>query len=112
MFRFLGLSLGPWWLAISLILMVADARSGRSVRNDWYYVCLIGALTSSMWFLAMISHGFIHRHFLYRHLFFAFFLAVLFGAVKVSRYAMDRYKSQHWAWPDRLDPAKPNVPAV
>ena len=89
MFRFLGLSLGPWWLLTVLGTMLWDIAkpdaSNRTFRMDWYIVSLTGILTSSVWILAMANHAGHHRHFLYRHLFFAFFVAVLFGAVRLAR---------------------------
>ncbi len=89
MFRFLGLALGPWWVAITLAAMLRDAiRPGpdaRKFRMDWYRASLTSILTSSVWILAMANHAGHHRHFLYRHLFFAFFVAVLFGAVRLAR---------------------------
>ncbi len=89
MFRFLGLSLGPWWLLTVLGTMLWDiAKPGaanRIFRMDWYIVSLTGILTSSVWILAMANHAGHHRHFLYRHLFFAFFVAVLFGAMRLVR---------------------------
>lgn len=90
MFRFLGLSLGPWWLLITLGLILWDEfntkSADRSPRLDWHFVCVTGVLTSSAWLLAMPDHAAHHRHFLYRHLFFAFFVAVLFGAATIRRY--------------------------
>lgn len=87
MFRFLGLSLGPWWLVVTVLLMIRDAMTPdtahRGMRMDWHRVCLIGLLTSSGWFIAMIGHAIEHGHFLYRHLFFAFFVMLLFVAVRV-----------------------------
>jgi hypothetical protein len=89
MFRFLGMSLGPWWLLITLGMVVwaelHPKAAGRSTRMDWYVVCLSGMVPSSAWFMVMINHGDRHRHFLYRHLFFTFFVVTLFGAVTICR---------------------------
>jgi hypothetical protein len=90
MFRFLGLSLGPWWLLVTCSMLIWDGiiskPPNRLPRTDWHFVCLIGLITSSAWLLIMINHAGHHRHFLYRHLFFAFFVMVLFGAVRLSRH--------------------------
>jgi hypothetical protein len=89
MFRFLGLSLGPWWLLVTLGMIAWHRFNPKpglsSSRLDWHFVCAIGMLTSSLWFIVMVNHGGYHRHFIYRHLFFAFFVMVLFSAIKVSR---------------------------
>jgi hypothetical protein len=89
MFRFLGLSLGPWWLLVTAALMVwerIDPRANiRAMRLDWHFVTATGMVTSSLWLVAMVNHGGYHRHFLFRHLFFAFFVMVLFGAVRLCK---------------------------
>lgn len=89
MFRVLGLSLGPWWLVVTLGLMLWDQvhpdSANRSFRMDWHFVCGTGMLISSLWIMAMPDHAGHHLHFLYRHLFFAFFVAVLFGATALRR---------------------------
>jgi hypothetical protein len=88
-FRFLGLSLGPWWLLVTGGLIIWDELTSRrhdaSLRMSWHVVCLSGMLTSSLWLMVMLNHGLRHRHFLYRHMFILFFLMVLFGAVRASR---------------------------
>ena len=43
---------------------------------DWHIVCAVGMVTSSLWLVAMVNHGAMHRHFIYRHLLFAFFVMV------------------------------------
>ena len=95
-FRFMGLTLGPWWLLVTAMTIAweyLNPRSGaRAIRMDWHLVCLIGAVTSSLWFVIMVNHGGLHRHFLYRHLFFAFFVMALFGAVRLSA-ALSRVRS-------------------
>jgi hypothetical protein len=89
MFRFLGLSLGPWWLLVTVGLMVWDRihpnPANRAIRMNWHIVCLTGMMTSSVWLVIMLDHAGHHLHFLYRHLFFAFFVVVLFGAVTSCR---------------------------
>jgi len=82
MFRFLGLSLGPWWLLVTVALMLR--RDAHSLRMDWHFVCAVGMATSSLWLLAMVNHGGMHRHFLFRHLFFVFLVMALFGATRVA----------------------------
>lgn len=87
MFRFLGLSLGPWWLLITLALMIweyaGSALDTRGLRKDWHFVCVTGLVTSSLWLVVMVNHGGYHQHFLFRHLFFAFFGMALFCAVRL-----------------------------
>jgi hypothetical protein len=89
MFRFLGLSLGPWWLLVTLGLMIwnkLDPKSeAASIRMNWHVVSLTGMATTSLWFVVMVNHGVVHRHFLYRHLFLLFFLMALFAAVTARR---------------------------
>jgi hypothetical protein len=88
-FRFLGLSLGPWWLMITTALalrqFLSRTKSVASLADNWLRVSLLGILTSSSWFIVMVNHGAAHQFFLYRHLFFAFFIALLFGAVTFCR---------------------------
>jgi hypothetical protein len=91
MFRFLGLSLGPWWLLITLALMIREyigsAHDTRALRMDWHFVSVTGLVTSSLWLVTMVNHGGYHRHFLFRHLFFAFFVLALFCAHRLRRSA-------------------------
>jgi hypothetical protein len=92
-FRFLGLSLGPWWLLITVWLMVWEKLSpGRddigSLRTNWHLVCLTGLVVTSLWFVVMVNHGMVHRHFLYRHLFLMFFVMILFTAATTRRLAI------------------------
>jgi hypothetical protein len=86
MFRFLGLSLGPWWLLVTVGLIVLEKvrphSVGRSARLDWHSVCLAGIMTSSLWLVVMVNHAGTQRYYLFRGLFFAFFVMVLFGAVR------------------------------
>jgi hypothetical protein len=87
MFRFLGLSLGPWWLLITAGLAAWHRfdpdRSIDALRLQWHLVCLIGMLATSLWLVVMVNHGAIHRHFLYRHLFLMFLFMVLFAACRL-----------------------------
>jgi hypothetical protein len=98
MFRFLGLSLGPWWLLATLAMIIWDHldpdRYIGALRKDWHFVSAIGILTASLWLLTMVNHGGMHRHFLYRHLFVAFFMMTLFCAVRVYRLAFQSASSQ------------------
>ncbi len=87
MFRFLGLSLGPWWLLMTAGLMLWERcnpeRNIAALRLHWHAVCLTGMAVTSLWFVVMVDHGSIHRHFLYRHLFLLFFLMILFTASRI-----------------------------
>lgn len=89
-FRFLGLSLGPWWLLITVTLAVRQflirAHNASELADGWLRVSLVGILTSSAWFMVMVNHGAMHQFYLYRHLFLAFFISVLFGSVTFCRY--------------------------
>jgi hypothetical protein len=88
-FRFLGLSVGPWWLLITAVLgkqLLSRQRGVRSLPVDWLWVSLLGWLTSLTWIILMVNHSIIHQYMLYRHLFFGFFVSLLFGAVTFSRY--------------------------
>jgi hypothetical protein len=87
MFRFLGLSLGPWWLLITAGLLVwerlSPERNIAGLRWGWHAVCGTGMVATSLWFAVMVNHGSIHRHFLFRHLFLMFFFMVLFVACRI-----------------------------
>jgi hypothetical protein len=93
MFRFLGLSLGPWWLLMTAGLLLwerlAPERNIGALRLHWHAVCLIGMVATSLWFVVMLNHGSIHRHFLYRHLFLMFFFMVLFVACRIPVEALN-----------------------
>jgi hypothetical protein len=93
MFRFLGLSLGPWWLLITAGLMVWERLSPQrpiaTLRLHWHAVCLTGMVSTSLWFVVMVNHAAIHRHFLYRHLFLMFLFMVLFVACRVRVVALN-----------------------
>lgn len=93
MFRFLGLSLGPWWLLITTGLLVwerlSPERDIERLRRGWHAVCLSGMLTTSLWLVVMVNHGVVHRHFLYRHLFLMFFFMVMFSACRIRVEALN-----------------------
>jgi hypothetical protein len=89
-FRFLGLSLGPWWAAITATLAVRQFlfhnENAKSLADDWLRVSFVGFVASSAWFMVMVNHGMMNQPYLYRHLFLVFFVCVLFGAVRVHRH--------------------------
>jgi hypothetical protein len=88
-FRFLGLSLGPWWVLVTATLAGRQFwlrdEAARTLADAWLRVSLPAILVSSAWFMVMVNHGVMHQAFLYRHLFLGFFVCVLFGAVRLSR---------------------------
>ncbi len=90
MFRFLGLSLGPWWLLVTVGLMILEKlyprSAARSLRLDWHVVCGTGMAITSLWLVIMVNHAGTQRYYLYRDLFFAFFVMVLFGATALHRW--------------------------
>jgi hypothetical protein len=89
-FRFLGLSLGPWWFLVAAGLFIGHLmtrnRQLATILRGWSLVCGVGAGISSLWFVVMVNHGYIHRHFLYRHQFILFFLMILFLSVGAERW--------------------------
>jgi hypothetical protein len=89
-FRFLGLSLGPWWFLVTVGLLIGHLmtqnRQLATIVRGWSVVCGAGAGISSVWFIVMVNHGYIHRHFLYRHQFILFFLMILFLSVHAERW--------------------------
>ena len=89
-FRFLGLSLGPWCVLVMVGLLigrlVTQNRRLTTILKGWSIVCGAGAGVSSVWFIVMVNHGFIHRHILYRHQFILFFLMILFISVGAERW--------------------------
>jgi len=100
MFRFLGLSLGPWWLIGTVALMIwawFDPKSqAGALRMKWHAINAVGLATTSLWFVVMVDHGIVHRHFLYRHLFLAFFLQILFVTVTAHRLWVERTSSERF----------------
>jgi hypothetical protein len=90
-FRFLGLSLGPWWVLVTIGLLigrlVTQNRRLTTILTGWSVVCGAGAGVSSVWFIVMVNHGYIHRHLLYRHQFILLFLMILFLSVGAERWA-------------------------
>ncbi len=89
-FRFLGLTLGPWWLVIAGTLIIWDylkpSACVDSLRRNWHIVCFAGLVTSSLWSVVMVNHGMVHRHFLYRHMFLMFFVMILFASTTANRW--------------------------
>ncbi|MGF6313299.1 hypothetical protein ABIB82_007451 [Bradyrhizobium sp. i1.8.4] len=89
-FRFLGLSLGPWWVVVTLVLSIGRLATQNpqltKIRTKWTMVWCVGAAVSSVWFVVMVNHGYVHRHFLYRHQFILFFLMILFLSVGAERW--------------------------
>ena len=89
MFRFAGIALGPWWVLITVGLIVwgklQPASNAEILRGRWHYVFAIGFVMSSLWLLVMIDHSGYHERFIYRHLFFLYFVCILFGACAVCR---------------------------
>ena len=89
-FRFLGLSLAPWSALVTVGLLigrlVTQNRRLTTILTGWSVVCGAGAVVSSVWFIVMVNHGYIHRHFLYRHQFILLFLMILFLSVGAERW--------------------------
>jgi hypothetical protein len=91
-FRFLGMSLGVWWIVVLACLPLRNAWAARigapadrTLLKDWLWVSAAGVMPSLMWPLVMLNHGQVHVHFLYRHLFLAFFLWLLFASIAVVK---------------------------
>lgn len=78
LFRFAGLSLGPWCLLVTAT--IACLPSLRPRLKDWLLVSAAGMAVSCFWYVTMVNHAIVHHHFLYRHMFFGFFIGVLFLA--------------------------------
>ena len=93
-FRFLGLSLGPWWFLVTAGLLmghlITQNRQLTTMLRGWSVVCGAGAGASSVWFVVMVNHGYVHRHFLYRHQFILLFLMILFLSVSAERWVRTR----------------------
>lgn len=83
-FRFLGFSLGLWWLLLSVVAAVAALRGVLKI-GDWLIVSLCGFVPAMAWMLVMTSHAVMHRHFLYRHLFVCFLVWLLFATTNCLR---------------------------
>jgi len=107
-FRFLGLSLGPWWLLVTVGLIAWEklkpGPAAGSLRLNWHIVSLSGMVTTSLWFVVMVNHGGAHRHFLYRHLFLMFFVMVLFAASTARRLAVEADIFARWFQRDEAAP--------
>jgi hypothetical protein len=91
-FRFLGLTLGPWWSVVTFGLAVAARQRQRHGAVDasvllarWLAVSGLGLGTSMLWVVIMQNHGWTNMYYLYRHLFFWFFLSVLFLSVAADQ---------------------------
>ena len=89
--RFMGLTLGVWWLGLTTIFVLArrlprrQPHRARAIDDDWLAVSVCGLLPCSLWYIVMLNHSIIHVHFLYRHLFLCFFLFVLFCATALAK---------------------------
>ena len=83
--RFLGVTLGPWWLAASLLHLAGVLRPrGAGGWRGWFVVTGSGLAACSAWWLAMPNHASVHVHLMYRHLLFLFLLMVLYWAVRLA----------------------------
>jgi hypothetical protein len=83
-FRFLGFSLGLWWLLLSVVAVVAALRGVLKI-GDWLIVSLCGFVPAMTWMFVMTNHAVIHHHFLYRHLFICFLVWLLFTTTNCLR---------------------------
>jgi hypothetical protein len=99
-FRFLGLSLGFWWIIITMASYLANLINLRFVgstnekfRKDWLIVCLCGFIPSSLWIIVMFNHATVHKHFILRHLFFAFFLTLTFIVNRLYQPVLDLFRN-------------------
>jgi hypothetical protein len=90
-FRFMGLTLGLWWLVLTTVFVMgkrlrySPPRASRAIGDDWLAVSVYSLLPCSLWYIVMVNHSIVHVHFLYRHLFFCFFLFVLFCATALAK---------------------------
>jgi hypothetical protein len=90
-FRFLGFSLGLWWLALYFVFgfvhfrVPRAERDGSSLTRDFLLVSVYGFVPSMAWMLVMTNHAMNHVIFRYRHLFFCFFVWLLFGVTCCAR---------------------------
>jgi hypothetical protein len=89
-FRFLGLTLGVWWLLAAAVMCLVDVRQWlRGLRplrllRRWYAIGLIGLGVSCVWWLVMQNHSIVHVHLLYRQMTVCFVLWVIFLAVQLE----------------------------
>jgi len=89
-FRLFGMTLGPWWLLVSVGLVMVDSwRRRRGLAPSrllarWCAVTVIGVAVSCCWWFVMPAHAVQHFILNYRHLFFLFFVLALFVAVAVA----------------------------
>ena len=90
-FRFMGLTLGIWWLVLTSGFIIgkrlrhAPPRAGRAIDEDWLVVSVCSLVPCLLWYIVMLNHSIVHVHFLYRHLFLCFFLFVLFCATALAK---------------------------
>ena len=89
-YRIFGLTLAPFWLAITSVLLLVDHQRQRLCRSPislfwrWARVGLAGIVVSSLWWVVMPSHASAHVHLHYRHLNVCFALWAIFLAVQVA----------------------------
>ncbi len=89
-FRFLGVTLGIWWLAAAIVLGAVDIwRRMHYLRPQllllrWFAIGLIGIGVSSCWWVVMQAQTLQHVHLFYRHLSVCFLLWAIFLAVQVA----------------------------
>lgn len=89
-FRFMGVTLGVWWIILSVLLALAER--GRRLQGmprlhllkRWCAVSLLGLVPSALWWLLMQNHAYEHPYLQYRHLFFFFLMMVLFISVQIA----------------------------
>jgi hypothetical protein len=90
-FRFMGLTLGIWWLVLTNVCIIGRRllrylpHSDRAIDGDWLTVSVCGLVPCSLWYIVMLNHSIRHTLFLYRHLFLCFFLFVLFCATALAK---------------------------
>ncbi len=87
-YRILGLAPAAFCAGVALLALLGPRNTGLFRR--WAGLCAIGLGLSSLWWVAMPSHGAIHPHLHYRHFNVAFALWAIFLAVHVH----DRVRAQ------------------
>jgi hypothetical protein len=96
-FRFLGMTLGLWWVLAAIVLGGVDfGRVRRGLQplallRRWTAVGLIGVGVSCVWWVLMQKHTSEHPHLFYRHLMVCFVLWAIFLAVQIASLI------EHWA---------------
>lgn len=83
-FRFLGLTLGVWWLLLTAVMPIGSRRDGR-LLDDWLAVSGWAFVSCAGWLCVMLDHAVTQHYFLFRHLFLGFLLLLLFVAERVVR---------------------------